>query len=115
MSTKKIERKYWKPFFDLFSQVYVGPDRETIADLVIETGTGETHTEIRSLPLLGMRYDVRDDVLDVAVESLDHLIYHPREVWITEDRDAGIREVEILDAGGARQIIRPCTRSNGAR
>jgi hypothetical protein len=31
-------------------------------------------------PLRGVAYDPKDDVLEVALEGIDHLIEHPREI-----------------------------------
>jgi hypothetical protein len=36
-------------------------------------------TQAEWLPLLGITYDPRDDVVDIALDGLDHMIRKPRE------------------------------------
>lgn len=110
MDTKTVDRRHWKPFFDLFSQMYVDPGgaagRRASADLCVELTDRETLREVDPVPLIGMTYDTRRDVLDVAVERLDHLIYHPREIRVEEDDQSRIRSMEIVDEDGSLQTIR---------
>jgi hypothetical protein len=55
--------------------------------------------------LLGISYDPKDDLIQILVEGLDHLIRKPREVWI--DHGAiGLVSMEVVDADDVRQIIR---------
>lgn len=110
MNTKTIDRAHWKTFFDLFSQVYVNPSadsqRRAIADLSVELGDGEQLRQADHVPLIGMSYDTRSDVLNVAVERHDHLIYHPREIRVEEDEECRVRSMQILDEDGSLQRIR---------
>ena len=110
VNTKTIDRAHWKTFFDLFSQVYVNPggesQRRAVADLSIELADGKRLRQVDHVPLIGMSYDTRSDVLDVAVERLDHLIYHPREIRVEEDEECRIRSMQILDEDGSLQRIR---------
>jgi hypothetical protein len=52
-----------------------------------------------------LTYDPKDDVLDVALEGLDHLIPKPREIYV-EDGGVGLASLAVVDADGARQIIK---------
>jgi hypothetical protein len=57
------------------------------------------------IQLLGITYDPKDDLIEILVEGLDHLIPKPREVWV--DHDAiGLASIEVVDADDVRQIIR---------
>jgi Family of unknown function (DUF5335) len=61
--------------------------------------------EAEWLPLLGITYDDKDDVLEVALEGVDHLIYGPREVWA--DPSVGeMMSFEVIDDRGVSQIIK---------
>ncbi len=37
------------------------------------------------LPLQGLTYDLQDDLLDVKVSGLNHLISHPEAIYIDEE------------------------------
>jgi len=57
------------------------------------------------IPLIGITYDSKDDLLDVALERYDHLIRHPQQV-VVDDADGSLRSVAIVDAEGSTQIVR---------
>jgi hypothetical protein len=42
--------------------------------------------EAEWLPVLGITYDPRDDIVEVALEGLDHMIHKPRDVFRGSDR-----------------------------
>src|ERR1700726_577191 len=53
---------------------------------------------------LGIAYDPKNDVLEIALDGVDHLINSPKEVWV----DAGAGELlsfEVIDGEGVSQII----------
>jgi hypothetical protein len=61
--------------------------------------------EAEWLPLLGITYDHKDDVLEIALEGVDHLIYGPREVWA--DLNVGeMMSFEVIDDQGVSQVIK---------
>lgn len=53
----------------------------------------------------GVTYDPKDDLIEVALDGVDHLIEKPREVWIDDDVES-LLSIEIVDAEGGRQIIK---------
>jgi hypothetical protein len=42
------------------------------------------HTQAEWLPLLGISYGPRDDVVDIALDGLDHMIRQPREIHLVQ-------------------------------
>jgi hypothetical protein len=56
-------------------------------------------------PLLGITYDSKDDLLDVALDRLNHLIRSPREILVDET-SAGLASVAVVDEDGTRQVVR---------
>jgi hypothetical protein len=57
------------------------------------------------VPLLGITYDSKDDLLDVALDRSSHLIRHPKEI-VAEETSAGLASVAVVDKEGARQVVR---------
>ena len=57
------------------------------------------------IPLLGITYDSRDDLLDVALDRTNHLIRRPQEI-VVEEGETGLNSVAVVDGDGVRQIIR---------
>jgi len=100
MAAQKIDKSKWQAFFDRLSRGLVGMRAEIeVASLAL----GD-HIEAEWLPLMGITYDSKNDVLEIALEGLDHLIKHPKEVWA----DAGVGALlnfEVIDGEGVSQII----------
>jgi hypothetical protein len=57
------------------------------------------------IPLLGITYDSKDDLLDVALDRTNHLIRHPREI-VVEETPAGLASVAVVDEDAARHVVR---------
>jgi hypothetical protein len=101
MPTRKLDNQQWRTFLDRVSKTVMGKQAEIeVASLRL----GD-QVEARWLPLLGMTYDPNDDIVEVALEGLDHLISKPREIFV-EDGAEGVVALEIIDADGVRQIIK---------
>jgi hypothetical protein len=70
MTTRKLDKTQWRTFFDRLSTTLEGKQAEIeIASLRL----GD-QVEADWLPLLGIAYDPNDDIVEVALEGLDHLI-----------------------------------------
>ena len=61
--------------------------------------------EAEWLPLLGIAYDPKDDLVEVALEGLDHLIYKPREIYL-ENGAGELASLDIVDADGVHQVVK---------
>ena len=74
--------------------------------VVIEvTGLGLGHqVETDYVPPTGISYDPKDDVLGVFAERLEHVISHPKEVYVDHEVE-WVHSIEVVDAEGDRQII----------
>jgi hypothetical protein len=100
MATEKIEKPEWRVFFDTLSKGLLGMRAEIeVASLAI----GD-QIEAEWLPLLGITYDPKDDVLEIALDGLDHMINRPQEVYAATGT-GGLLSFEVIDADGLSQII----------
>jgi hypothetical protein len=101
MAARKLEKNEWKPFFDSVSKV-LGAKQAEIEVQSLDLGD---QVEAEWLPLLGLTYDPNNDLLDVALEGLDHMIPKPREIYV-EDGGVGLASLAITDAEGAHQLVK---------
>jgi hypothetical protein len=101
MVVQQLERTEWQDFFDLLSKSVTGKRAE------IEVASLALGAQIAAewLPLLGMTYDPRSEILEIALDGLDHLIHQPRELHLSLDNGA-LASVIIVDGDGTRQIVR---------
>ena len=107
-----VPQAEWRDFFDRMSKALTGKWAE------IEVASLDLGDQIAAewVPMLGITYDSKDDLLDVALDRYDHLIRHPKQIVVNEEqggvserrrrrrgRDDTDREDETAaDAGGSR-------------
>jgi len=96
-----VPQAEWKRFFDHVSQALLGKRAE------IEVASLDLGDQIVAewIPVIGITYDPNNDVLDVALDQVDHLIRHPREI-VVEQGPSGISMVAVIDADGTRQVVK---------
>jgi hypothetical protein len=95
MAAQKIEKPEWQAFFDTLSKGLVGMRAE------IEVASLALGDQIvaKWLPLLGITYDPKGDLLEIALDGLDHMIRKPREVY-ADSANGALLNLEIIDADG---------------
>jgi hypothetical protein len=97
---KQLEKSQWRAYFDRISKTLVGKRAE------IEVASLKLGDQIEAewLPLLGISYDPKNDIIEIALEGVDHLIHKPREIYV-EQEGLELSSLEVIDAEGARQIV----------
>lgn len=101
MSTRALVRAEWRRYCDRISHAVAGRRVELdVASLAL----GD-HVEARWLPLLGVVYDARGDVLEVALEGVGHSIVGPRKILL-EETDRGLVAIEIVGADDTVETVR---------
>ena len=101
MAVRKIDKPEWQAFFDWLSQGLLGARAE------IEVASLDLGDQIEAewLPLLGITYDDKDNLLEIALDGVDHLIHGPQEVWA--DLNVGeMISIEVIDDRDVSQIIK---------
>lgn len=101
MSDIKIDKEDWASFLSWVTNSLSGA-RAEIDVLSLDVGA---QIEARSLPLFGLAYDRKSDLIEVALEGLDHLIGGPVEMTATDDDDRLV-SIRIVDKDGVTQIIK---------
>jgi hypothetical protein len=96
-----VPQAEWRAFFDRMSKGLLGKWAE------VEVASLDLGDQIVAewVPMLGITYDARDDLLDVALDRSNHLIRHPREILV-EEAPTGLASVAVVDEDGARQIVK---------
>lgn len=100
MATRTLPKSEWKPFFNQVSKGLLGKRAE------IEVASLDLGDQIVAewIPMIGITYDSQDDLLDVSLDRVSHLIRHPREI-VAEENENGLRSVAVVDGEGIRQIV----------
>ena len=101
MSMRRLRRGEWQSYCDRMSRGL----RDESAELeVISLALGD-HVEARWLPLYGVSYDPRADVLEIALQGVDHLIEQPRDISV-EETERGLVALEITTADERQETLK---------
>jgi hypothetical protein len=101
MAVRKLDKKEWRTFLDGVSKALEGKQ----AEIEVDSLALGSQTQAKSLPLLGLVYDPNDDIVEVALEGLDHMVQKPREIYV-DTGAGGLMSLEIVDADGGKQIVK---------
>jgi len=74
----KLEKSIWRPYFDSMSRFW--PESAPRSKLPPRISVDQIEAEWA--PLIGITYDQKNDLIEVALEGVDHLINRPHEVWV---------------------------------
>ncbi|MGH8808349.1 MAG: DUF5335 domain-containing protein [Noviherbaspirillum sp.] len=102
MTITKLEKAAWHTYFDSVSKALVGKR----AEIEVDALPIAAQLEAEWLPFYGITYDPKDDMIEVVLEGVDHLIRKPREVFVDLDPVGMLNSVEVLDGDGVQQIVR---------
>ncbi|MGE5491545.1 MAG: DUF5335 family protein [Actinomycetota bacterium] len=101
MSIVKLEKTAWHAFFDAASKALIGKRAEVEVDAL----SFGSQIEAEWLPLLGITYDAKDELIEIVIDGLDHLAYKAREIHIDQTA-VGLSSLEIVDADDVKIIIK---------
>ncbi len=96
-----VPQSEWRSFFDLASKALLGKRAE------VEVASLDLGDQIVAewVPMIGITYDSRDDLLEIALDGADHLIRGPRQI-VVDEGPTGLTSVAVTDADGVTQVVR---------
>lgn len=101
MAVQEVHKSEWRRFFDPVSKMLVGKRAEIE---VVGLAVGD-QIEAEWLPLLGIAYDPKDDLIEISLDGLDHLIAHPQRVFVDFGAE-GLTSMQVIDGDGLSQIVK---------
>jgi hypothetical protein len=101
MATRALAKPEWQSYCDRISKRLEGKRAQ------IEVTGLRIGDQIAAswLPFLGITYEPKDDLVEIALEGLDHLIRKPRAISAEESAE-GLISMEIVDSDGQRQLLK---------
>ncbi|MGZ5127251.1 MAG: DUF5335 domain-containing protein [Burkholderiales bacterium] len=100
MALLKLEKAKWHTYFDRVSKHLIGKH----AEIDVDSLALGAQVEAKWLPLLGIVYDPKNDIIEIALDDLDHMVRKPREVYVDEG-STGLISLEVLDGDGVQHIV----------
>jgi hypothetical protein len=91
----------WGSYFDRMAKGLLGKQ----AEIEVTGLRFGDQIATRWLPLLGITYDPKGDLVEIALEGLDHLIHRPEAISVEEGPE-GLTALEIVDGDQRRQLVK---------
>ena len=110
MATTKLDKAAWQKTLDQLSKSQLVGKEVEIEVTGLSIGD---QIEQEWIQLLGISYDPKNDLIEILVEGLDHLIRKPREVWI-DHGPTGLASMEVIDADDVRPWLLDASSDEGA-
>jgi hypothetical protein len=104
MAIKKIEKSEWQNYFDTFSKTFLRDIQPEYAEIQVLSSESGIQPKSGWLPLEGITYEPKKGTLNIMVENIDHLILHPVEIYVDDDK-GWITSMEITQQDGTKEII----------
>jgi hypothetical protein len=101
MTIRRLEKREWRPFLDGMSKIL----DTAVAEVEVASLNLGDQTEAEWVPLNGITYDPRDDIVEIALDGVDHMIRKPREIYV-DNGAAGLTSIEIVNADGIKEIVK---------
>ena len=102
MESRILDKNEWSGELVRLSRLMRGKD----VMVEVEALNLGDQMEAESVPLRGLSYDEKDDVVQLWVGEMDHMIRHPQRIEIAVEKDRLI-SIYIIDAEGEQHQIRP--------
>jgi len=100
MADYALEKNQWEEFCNRLSRHLQGAR----AEIEVESLKLGDQVEAEWVPLLGVAYDPKDDLIEVAVEDLDHLIHAPRRLLVQQE-GALVKGLAVETGAGETHLI----------
>jgi len=100
MPLVQLSPQQWQRYLDRLSAALTGVQIE-----IEVTGLGlGAQVQADWIPLLGVSYDPKNDLVAVAAHNVDHIIHHPKQIHVDHELDQ-VRSIEVVDAEGNHHIL----------
>jgi hypothetical protein len=101
MAIRKLEKPEWGPLLNFISKLLEAKEAE------IEVASLDLGDQVLAewSRLLGISYDPNDDVVELALHGLDHIIRGPREIYLDNGAEA-LASIQAGEANGVQQIVK---------
>lgn len=103
--TTLIEPERLARYFDDFTKRFLRDGSPETVDVEVVEPEWGTQLAAHGPRLLGITYDRGSNALEFTLDSGDHRLYGPREVWTVEEPDGFVSAVEIVGADDRKEVV----------
>ena len=100
-----IPRQRLAPLLETFTRRFLLGGSPRAADLEVLALDLGVQLAVQGARLLGVTYDPDTEDLEIALDSGDHRVFSPREVWVIEEEDGFLSLIAVVCEDGSRQLL----------
>ena len=104
--TRQLPQSDWKAYFDDFTKRFFKDANPEVA--IVEVVSPDLGSQVAAdhVRAHGATYDPRSEALEIALDGVDHLVFHPSEVWVVEEENGFVSAMEVVREDGTREVVR---------
>jgi len=103
--TTKISEDQLADYFAAFTKRFLLDESPECVDIeVLEPDWGD-RSIAQCAQLMGITYEHRTRRLEFELDSADHRIENPAEVWVLEEPDGFLSALEVVYDDGSREVV----------
>ena len=104
-ATTRIPLERLASYLERFTRRFLAGPRPRAVDVEhLESELGDQYP-VAGARLVGITYDARTRSLEIALDSGDHRVPEPREVWTIEEADGFLSTIAVVCSNGSREIV----------
>lgn len=103
--TRRIPPEQLKDYFDAFTKRFLLNASPEAVDVEVLLGVEGDQYVAEGARLTGITYDPHDDALEFAIDTGDHRVEAPREVWVVEESNGFPSAIEVVRPDGVKEIV----------
>lgn len=105
-TTTMIPRERLEEYFAEFTKRFLRDGAHEAVDVeVLSPEMGDQYVA-EGAHLLGVTYEPAEDVLEFALDSGDHRVLGPKEVWAIEETDGFVSTIEVVRKDSTKEIVK---------
>jgi hypothetical protein len=111
-TTRQIPQSEWRGYFDDFSRDL----QELVATVEVAGKDLGAQVEAERTLLTGITYDDGDDIVVIGLdapggtqEDLEHIVYHPQKIYVAEEDDTVVFDIEDSEEHQTLVRLEPAT------
>jgi len=105
MRTTRLQGEEAQRYFDDFTKRFLKDRSPEAVDIEVMGPEFGERRAVEGARLMGISYDAREHTLDIFYGPGDHRLIGADEVWVREDNDGFVREIEVVLPAGDRETI----------
>jgi hypothetical protein len=104
-TTTRIPQERLATYFDAFTKRILHDRSPEAIDIeLLDNELGDQVT-VRGSRLVGITYDAGENVIEFELESGDHRVSRPKDVWVIEEPDGFVSALEVVGSDGVREVV----------